>query len=377
MSTLLSEYQLKCVDLVLQAVMARLATSIEAMASNKPSTKRYKEAGVQALQLSEWGCQLATLASVRPLCCAVMGMPLEDWKQGNDSPASTSDTAMEAASDALEPSRNSELEEGADAAECSSIDSPASTSVTAMEEGADADKCSSIDSPASTSDTAMEEGADADERSSIDSPASTSDTAMAEGADADECSIVECSGLKAVALELVRGLPHLDLKGSTEKAVALELVRGLPPLDLQGSTEKDCLIRRFLNSLASIDEGALHACTTLLLLLLYDADFKYECTAQLLDFYGGLMSHIVAIGNPHHPLTSSFDRLTVQLFNFEEVTVKLIKNKKLLEALLGCTAVHLIMQLAETLPASVTADQEAENLQGVAHGYRKADAPTY
>eukprot|EP00798_Chlamydomonas_sp_ICE-L_P032473 gene32473-17795_t len=341
MSTLLSEYQLKCVDLVLQAVMARLATSIEAMASNKPSTKRYKEAGVQALQLSEWVCQLATLASVRPLCCAVMGMPLEDWKQGNDSPASTSDTAMEAASDALEPSRNSELEEGADAAECSSIDSPASTSVTAMEEGADADKCSSIDSPASTSDTAMEEGADADERSSIDSPASTSDTAMAEGADADECSIVECSCLKAVALELVRGLPHLDLKGSTEKAVALELVRGLPPLDLQGSTEKAVALE-LVRGLPPLDlQGS---------------------TEKLLDFYGGLMSHILANGNPHHPLTSSFDRLTVQLFNFEEVTVKLIKNKKLLEALLG-VLLYLIMQLAETLPASVTADQEAENLQ--------------
>ena len=41
---------------------------------------------------------------------------------------------------------------------------------------------------------------------------------------------------------------------------------------------------------------------------------------------------------------------------------RLIKNKKLLEALLG-VLLYLIMQLAETLPASVTADQEAENLQ--------------
>lgn len=86
---------------------------------------------------------------------------------------------------------------------------------------------------------------------------------------------------------------------------------------------QDCLLQRLLRCLPSCPEALLTEVTTLLLLLLYDAQFKFECTVHLLDQYDDLLGCIMdAPGPGKHPLTTALDRLTVQLFNCEEVTLR-------------------------------------------------------
>ncbi|MEW5302971.1 MAG: hypothetical protein WDW36_005706 [Sanguina aurantia] len=95
---------------------------------------------------------------------------------------------------------------------------------------------------------------------------------------------------------------------------------------------QDCLLQRLLRCLPSCPEALLTEVTTLLLLLLYDAQFKFECTVQLLDQYDGLLGCIMdAPGPGKHPLTTALDRLTVQLFNCEEVTLRLVAERQLIE----------------------------------------------
>jgi hypothetical protein len=50
-----------------------------------------------------------------------------------------------------------------------------------------------------------------------------------------------------------------------------------------------CLLRSMLCALGYLDGPTLQDATTLLLLLLYDVGFKYDCTAQLLDYYEWLL----------------------------------------------------------------------------------------
>ena len=49
---------------------------------------------------------------------------------------------------------------------------------------------------------------------------------------------------------------------------------------------------------------------------------RYDCTAQLVDFYAWMLQRIVDSGDPRHPLSVTLDRLTVQLFNTEDVTIR-------------------------------------------------------
>ena len=88
--------------------------------------------------------------------------------------------------------------------------------------------------------------------------------------------------------------------------------------------EQDCLLRRLLRAMPHMSEAALQEATTMLLLLLYDTEFKFECTTHLLEYYGGMLAHIVHSNTPRHPLITSLDRLTVQLFNSEEVTTRCV-----------------------------------------------------
>lgn len=104
---------------------------------------------------------------------------------------------------------------------------------------------------------------------------------------------------------------------------------------------QDCFVRRLLCSLGHLEEEALGEVTTLALLLLYDPAFKYEATRHLLDNYHQLLCAVVhrpAAGLPRAPLATALDRLTVQLFNSEEVTAALVTRCDLLEGLLGCAA---------------------------------------
>ena len=80
-----------------------------------------------------------------------------------------------------------------------------------------------------------------------------------------------------------------------------------------------------LCALGYLDADTLEESTTLLLLLLYDVGFKYDCTAQLIEYYGWLLQRVVDSGDPKHPLTVALDRMTVQLFNTEEVSIRCVK----------------------------------------------------
>ena len=77
-----------------------------------------------------------------------------------------------------------------------------------------------------------------------------------------------------------------------------------------------------LCALGYLDADTLEESTTLLLLLLYDVGFKYDCTAQLIEYYGWLLQRVVDSGDPKHPVTVALDRMTVQLFNTEEVSIR-------------------------------------------------------
>ncbi len=54
------------------------------------------------------------------------------------------------------------------------------------------------------------------------------------------------------------------------------------------------------------------------------ADFKFQCTAHLLHFYSDLLTRVVHSRSPKHPITMALDRLTVQLFNAEDATVRCV-----------------------------------------------------
>ena len=41
-----------------------------------------------------------------------------------------------------------------------------------------------------------------------------------------------------------------------------------------------------------------------------------------MDFYAWMLQRIVDSGDPRHPLSVTLDRLTVQLFNTEDVTIR-------------------------------------------------------
>lgn len=105
-----------------------------------------------------------------------------------------------------------------------------------------------------------------------------------------------------------------------------------------------CLLRHMLCAMKHLHDPALQDATTLLLLLLYDADCKYQCTLQLMDLYGDIIRHMLdsdlrlqqggggAVPGSVHGLLTTLDRLTVQLFNSEEVTVRLVTQEGLLQA---------------------------------------------
>lgn len=141
------------------------------------------------------------------------------------------------------------------------------------------------------------------------------------------------------------------------------------------------LAELLIRALPRLRSGPLHEVTTLMLLLLYDNGFKYTCTVRgraacgrapswplilhalrvlagttaqplqhslrpelcpllvhipslatnlpvcplqvhLLACYQDMLGAVVVSRDPAHPLTTALDRLTVQLFNSEEVTVK-------------------------------------------------------
>jgi hypothetical protein len=92
--------------------------------------------------------------------------------------------------------------------------------------------------------------------------------------------------------------------------------------------QQGCLLQRLLLLLPQLVPGPfdtqgqlLTEAVTLLLLLLYDSKFKYDTTTHLLDCYDWLLQ---LVGNAQDDavadaLSAALDRLTVQLFNSEQV----------------------------------------------------------
>lgn len=88
------------------------------------------------------------------------------------------------------------------------------------------------------------------------------------------------------------------------------------------STRQACHV--LVRALGFLDGPTISEATTLLLLLLYDVPFKYECTRCLMRQYTWLLQRVVESGDTKHPLVVALDRMTVQLFNTEEVTLRCV-----------------------------------------------------
>ncbi len=104
---------------------------------------------------------------------------------------------------------------------------------------------------------------------------------------------------------------------------------------------QDCLLRRWMLCLSAMPAEPLTQLTSLMLLLLYEPEMKYDSAVHLMASYTPMLSCIAGISGPagvaaagaggrygsadgsndqRHPLAVALDRITVQLFNFEEVT---------------------------------------------------------
>lgn len=79
-----------------------------------------------------------------------------------------------------------------------------------------------------------------------------------------------------------------------------------------------------VHALGYLDGPTISDATTLLLQLLYDVPFKYECTRCLMRQYTWLLQRIGESGDTKHPSMVALDRMTVQLFNTEEVTLRCV-----------------------------------------------------
>jgi hypothetical protein len=115
-------------------------------------------------------------------------------------------------------------------------------------------------------------------------------------------------------------------------AVAQSLVSQLAPANAaftcRAAQQQGCLLCRLLLLLPSMAPNIhdpkgqlLTEAVTLLLLMLYDSQFKYDTTTHLLDCYSWLLQ---LVGSAREDavadaLSAALDRLTVQLFNSEEV----------------------------------------------------------
>jgi hypothetical protein len=115
-------------------------------------------------------------------------------------------------------------------------------------------------------------------------------------------------------------------------SVAQTLARQLAPADptfiCRAAHQQGCLLRRLLLLLPTMAPCShdpkgqlLTEAVTLLLLMLYDGQFKYDTTTHLLDCYSWLLQ---LVGSAREDavadaLSAALDRLTVQLFNSEEV----------------------------------------------------------
>lgn len=90
--------------------------------------------------------------------------------------------------------------------------------------------------------------------------------------------------------------------------------------------------------LSALPPEPLTQLTSLMLLLLYEPEMKYDSAVHLMESYTPMLSCIAGVSGPagavgggrygsaggfndqRHPLAVALDRITVQLFNFEEVT---------------------------------------------------------
>jgi hypothetical protein len=115
---------------------------------------------------------------------------------------------------------------------------------------------------------------------------------------------------------------------SVAQALARQLAPANPAFPCRVEQQQGCLLRRLLLLLPSMAPCShdpkgqlLTEAVTLLLLMLYDSQFKYDTTTHLLDCYSWLLQ---LVGSAREDaaadvLSAALDRLTVQLFNSEEV----------------------------------------------------------
>ncbi|KAK3259408.1 hypothetical protein CYMTET_31599 [Cymbomonas tetramitiformis] len=93
-------------------------------------------------------------------------------------------------------------------------------------------------------------------------------------------------------------------------------------------------------SLRHLPQHILEPLTTLLLLMIYEPDFKSQFTHNLLTHYRGLLDLGLnrATQDQFQAIAQCLDRLTVQLFNSPDTTLALAKDSRLLDILIGLLA---------------------------------------
>ncbi|GIL45679.1 hypothetical protein Vafri_2876, partial [Volvox africanus] len=176
-------------------------------------------------------------------------------------------------------------------------------------------------------------------------------TAATEASAIAAAAMSELSSLSAVSLvpvALSTKVYQAQARGIISRLSRLHLQPQPQPLGAgPGShADGDSLLRRWVLGLRWLHPDLLHHLTSLLLLLLYETDFKYDMAVHLMDCYANMLSAIGGLapsqqapagdgggssGSGRHPLCGVLDRLVVQLFNSEEVTTRLVSERNVME----------------------------------------------